>query len=148
MPNLSYAEKKARYKAKYPAKSAAYMLAYRATIRGTASSLLGAAKVRAKKYSVPFDLDTDFVLAKLQVGSCELSGMPLLLGWQGKGKGRPSPLSPSLDRAIPSLGYVKSNVRLVCVAVNLLRGDWGDAMLLQVATNLVAFLPSQMFKDT
>jgi hypothetical protein len=49
---------------------------------------------------------------------CSATGLPLA---HNKG-GEASPLSPSLDRIVPALGYVPGNVRLVCHRFNRLRG--------------------------
>jgi len=35
------------------------------------------------------------------------------------------------------MGYKKSNVRLVCFAVNRARSDWGDEVLLTIANGIV-----------
>lgn len=33
---------------------------------------------------------------------------------------------PSIDRVIPNLGYVYSNIRIVCFGMNAALGDWGE----------------------
>ena len=54
---------------------------------------------------------------------CEMTGVVLDVtatkGWN----------SPSLDRIIPERGYVYSNVRVVCYAMNCALGTWGEGVL-------------------
>lgn len=80
-----------------------------------------AAKHRAKKGWLPFDLDLhrEELRAKIYTG-CELTGIPFTLGgdrdWD----------SPSFDRIEPEKGYVYSNVRVICWALNSAFGYWGE----------------------
>ena len=83
----------------------------------------------------PYELDHDFVKRKLEAGICEATGLPLIRTAPDGVK--INPFTPSLDRIIPSLGYIPSNVRLVCFAFNRAKSDWGDEVLLQIATALV-----------
>ena len=39
--------------------------------------------------------------------------------------GKIDPFGPSLDRIIPELGYVASNLRIVCNMVNFAMNEWG-----------------------
>lgn len=81
-----------------------------------------------------FDLDAAWLKEKLASGICELSG--LQIERVAPGAYRTHPFAPSLDRIEPGLGYVKSNVRLVCFAVNRARSDWGDEVLMKIAIAL------------
>lgn len=52
------------------------------------------------------------------------------------------PFSPSLDRVNCSQGYIASNVRLVCTAVNFGLGQWGEEVFRTIArSTLGAELP-------
>jgi hypothetical protein len=53
-------------------------------------------------------------------GMCEVSGLKMIYTGQGK-----NPFSPSIDRIDSSMGYVKGNVRLVCLIANLGMSQWG-----------------------
>ena len=88
-------------------------------------------KSRCLKKGIPFDLDQheDDLNARLKVGVCELTGLPLRVG-----HGPRTWDSPSIDRIVPSLGYVHSNVRVVCVAANAALGDWGETVFRKIAT--------------
>lgn len=94
-----------------------------------AMCLVSAARIRARKKGIPFELTGDEI-AKLQmaidVGVCELSGVPFTL------TGPRSATSPSLDRIFPALGYVPGNVRVVCHALNAGMGDWGENELRRI----------------
>ena len=94
-----------------------------------AKALVNGAKVRAILKKLPFDLDKK-AIAKLQsridLGVCELSGVPLRFD------GGRTFDSPSLDRIEPALGYVYSNVRVICAAMNSALGNWGEDRLMAV----------------
>jgi hypothetical protein len=94
------------------AKDRAYQLKYRKLHR--AKDLIRHAKRRAEQKGVPFDLDDyeNEIQARINLGTCELTGFRFNLDcgrtWD----------SPSLDRINPTEGYVFSNIRVVCHAVN------------------------------
>lgn len=76
--------------------------------------LISAAKFRAKKRGIPFDLSPDdFNIPE----KCPVLGHvfepPKKNAWW----------SPSLDKIIPSLGYVKGNVRVISMRANMIKGD-------------------------
>lgn len=66
---------------------------------------------------IPFDLTVeDFVIPS----HCPVLGIPLSF-WHERGR-RPDG-TPSVDRVIPSLGYVKGNVRIISERANRLKQD-------------------------
>lgn len=76
-----------------------------------------AAKARAKKAEVPFGISpTDIVIPS----HCPILGIPLFkrTGRQGGG-----PNSPSLDRIVPSEGYVWGNIVVISNRANRLKSD-------------------------
>lgn len=78
--------------------------------------LLRRLKQRAMEQNVPFDLSLD----DLQIPThCPVLGKPLVIGG-GRGF---SDWSPSTDRVIPKLGYVKGNVQIISNRANLLKRD-------------------------
>ncbi len=105
------------------------------SLDGTMTLLLNYARDRARRLQLPFDLDREFLRQKLEAGVCELSGLPIER--VAPGNHRTHPFAPSLDRKEPTMGYEKSNVRLVCFAVNRARSDWGDEVLLTIANGIV-----------
>ncbi len=82
------------------------------------NQMLAAAKCRAKKLNLPFNLEiSDIYIPAI----CPLLGLPIVSGINKKSGN--SPNSPSLDRKIPSLGYVKGNVWVLSRRANLLKSD-------------------------
>lgn len=95
-------DKNAAYHAKY----------YRENL---ARNMLNRARSRANKKSLPFNLE----VADIQVPDvCPVLGITLVIGGVSGG-----PASPSLDRMIPGLGYIKGNVRVISKRANTLLSD-------------------------
>jgi len=77
--------------------------------------MIRAARMRAKKQSVPFDLSPDdFTIPDV----CPVLGIKIQ-----KQKGRFTANSPSLDKFIPVLGYIKTNVNVISHRANMLKWD-------------------------
>lgn len=76
--------------------------------------LVERARSRASKANLPFNLNRQSIVIPL---SCPVLGIPLKLG------STRSANSPSLDRIIPSLGYVEGNVRVISDRANRLKSD-------------------------
>lgn len=95
-----------------------------------ASRLVHNIRARAKKMGIAFDLDSHMtdIQRRIDAGVCELTGIPLDLD------GCLSFNSPSIDRIAPSAGYVYSNIRVVCFAMNCALNAWGEDVLLGVVT--------------
>ncbi len=89
------------------------------------------AKGRSRKFGVPFDIQLEYLesLWKAQAGKCLLSGLEF--------EPAPSPLSASLDRIVPNLGYVRGNVRFVVLILNIGMNKWGFESYLKVAQAVV-----------
>jgi hypothetical protein len=75
-----------------------------------------AAKYRAKKDGVPFNINPQDIKIPEK---CPLLGISLI---QRKGSGT-NHGSPTLDRIIPSLGYVSGNVQVISSKANLMKND-------------------------
>ena len=73
-----------------------------------------------------------FQLWVSQDACCALSGIKMT--WGG---GKLQPNSLSMDRIDPTDGYHAKNVRLVCHAVNMFRGQMNDVALLEMAKAIV-----------
>lgn len=86
--------------------------------------LRSAAQTRARKQDVPFGLTTAYLISLLhsQRGLCALTGHPLTFQSQRP----PLPTAASIDRIIPSRGYIAGNVRIICHIVNLMRSNMTD----------------------
>lgn len=73
------------------------------------------AKSRAKEKSLPFDLS----VGDLEIPNiCPVLGVPLCVNEKHVGAN-----SPSLDRLIPELGYVKNNVTVISHKANTIKNN-------------------------
>ena len=80
------------------------------------TKMLNSARTRAKEQSVPFDLSKeDIVIPDI----CPVLGIPLVASKNGS----PSSNSPSLDKIVPSDGYVKGNVAVISFRANALKSN-------------------------
>jgi hypothetical protein len=61
---------------------------------------------------------------------CPVLGLPLFRNQGGKAQG---PNSPTIDRIIPALGYVRGNVRVISSRANSIKSDSTPEELLRVA---------------
>jgi hypothetical protein len=73
-------------------------------------------KHRASRSGIPFNLEeSDIVIPH----RCPILDIPLFKST----KGHPDNNSPSLDRVVPELGYVKGNVRVISFRANKLKSN-------------------------
>jgi hypothetical protein len=97
--------------------------------------MMSHARARAKKIGIPYALQrmNKSIQGRIDFGHCEVSGLEFDLG---------SPVvvwnSPSIDRIEPALGYVPSNIRIVCFALNSAMGNWGLDKLLEITDAIKA----------
>jgi hypothetical protein len=103
-----------------------YAIRYRA--KHPARQLIQHAWANAKRRSLPFDLKQHVAEIEARVAPmlCEMTGLPL------KVNGTRDFNSLSIDRIVPKLGYVYSNIRIVCWAINAAMSYWGEATLKRV----------------
>lgn len=95
-------------------------------------------KHRAKKLNLPFDLEPDDIhIPKV----CPVLNIPLKRN-QGVGRRGASPNSPSLDRIVPELGYVRGNVMVISVKANSIKNDATPEELMRVACFYAQNYPS------
>lgn len=120
------ARRTAERRAKHAEKERAYARARRQKYR--ANELIRLAKVRAQRKGLAFDLDRHEaeITARVEKNVCEMTGIALrrdiAKAWN----------VPSLDRIDPQKGYVYSNIRVVCYALNCAMGTWGEAPLMEI----------------
>jgi hypothetical protein len=103
--------------------------------RATGRAWLYNLRARAKILDVPFDLTIEDLK---DPGLCPLLELPLSRS-VGEGTGGASN-SPSVDRIIPALGYVKGNVRIISKLANAMKQDATPEQLLTFARNIVEYL--------
>jgi hypothetical protein len=83
------------------------------------------AKNRSKKFKLPFNLDLNDIAVPTH---CPILGIELMVG-----KGRSVDSSPSLDRIVPELGYVKGNVHVISQKANTIKNNATPEELMKVA---------------
>ena len=106
-----------------PGKNAEHGRAFRRN--STAKYMVGNAKMRAKLKGLPFGITaSDIVIPD----ACPILGIPLVIG-----AGHHTANSPSIDRVVPSLGYVKGNFQIISLRANIMKSDASIKELLDFA---------------
>jgi hypothetical protein len=96
------------------------------------------ARQRAKQLGVPCTIKrSDIVIPEM----CPVLGVRLV-----KGRGGPCDSSPSLDRIIPSLGYVPGNVRVISQRANRIKND-ATSLELRLVASYIELSASQVNKE-
>jgi len=92
------------------------------------------AKQRARERGLPFDIDIDWVLSKVEQQDlrCSLTGIPFLS--EHNTSSYRHPFAPSLDRIEPKSGYTRENVRIIVFAMNVMLMDWGHTIFEKVVS--------------
>lgn len=84
-----------------------------------------AAKARAKKLDLPFNLTVDDVKSAWPIDNCcPVFGTTLANLSDAKGKVRED--SPSIDRRNPALGYVVGNIAIISMRANYMKSNFTD----------------------
>lgn len=96
---------------------------------------------RSRKKGFDFNITEKYLLRlwDKQGGKCALTDITFHDTFM-VGKNDRRPFIPSLDRINRKKGYVKGNVRVVCVAVNMALFTWGDEVFNEVSMRRVAKL--------
>lgn len=89
----------------------------------------------ARKRGLPFELTREQVAEMLAPMTCSVTGLPLVPEWDGDGR---NPWWPSLDQIDPCGGYRPDNVRVVCWAYNVMRGELDDDDVRRFAAALLS----------
>lgn len=69
-------------------------------------------------------------------GKCEVTGIPFSME-RPTGKNVRRPWAPSIDQIESGNGYGLSNIRVVCISVNLAMNQWGEDVLHRIAVGLI-----------
>lgn len=92
----------------------------------------------ARKRGQECTITVEMIDAMLAPMACSVTGLPLT--WE-RGSARTNPWSPSIDRLDNERGYMPGNVRVVCWAFNLARGEFPDEVVMTMAKALAARAP-------
>lgn len=87
--------------------------------------LLRNIKSRAARDNIPFNLTLEDLIAP---EFCPVLGIKLI-----RGRGQPEPTSPSCDRIIPELGYIKGNTQMMSALANVMKNKATPEQLLKFA---------------
>jgi hypothetical protein len=100
--------------------------------------MFSAARTRATKKNLEFDLTPDFVFEMYnnQNGLCSLTGLKLDTQLKLNNVNY-NPYAPSLDRIDANKGYTKENVRVVSVIANLSLNGFGDVVFDEMCRSYV-----------
>ncbi len=101
-----------------------------------ANDMLYCAKDRAKKKGLPYNLTKEFVVSKLKIGICPVTGLSFDMTMRPLGER--SQLVPTIDRKDPKIGYTIDNCQVVCWLYNRAKGDGTHADVMKLAEALVA----------
>lgn len=88
-------------------------------------AMLRSAKARASEVGVPFDLTEDDIAIPTR---CPVLHIPLIVG-----QAKATDNSPSLDRVVPLMGYVRGNVIVISNRVNRIKNNATVIELRQIA---------------
>jgi hypothetical protein len=106
-------KRKARYRKDNPVSTASAARLY--IFENKEKSLYWSSKARAKKLNLPFNLDhSDIVIPS----TCPVLGIKLEIN-----SGNSKDSSPSLDRTIPALGYIKGNIEVISHRANQIKNN-------------------------
>lgn len=92
-------------------------------------SAVGGAKARSKEQKVPFSIDTKYILS-ITPDKCPVFGTEFVFVG---GAGGNSAHSASIDKIIPSLGYVVGNVAIISARANAIKNNATPEEVMQVA---------------
>ena len=93
-------------------------------------AMLQRARKRAKQQGIPFDItESDIIIPTV----CPILNIPLF-----RGKNYPKGNSPSLDKIIPSKGYIKGNIQIISQRANLMKLDASKEELVKFAKWVLA----------
>ena len=80
------------------------------------------ARSRAIRDRVPFDLVLQDLI-DIAIDECPVFHTPFVWGISGLGKGKTRPDSPTLDRILPELGYIKGNIAFLSQRANRIKDN-------------------------
>lgn len=124
-----------KQKEDYIEKSAERSAKYYKSLNGRAMTLFKSGLRRNLNFNEIIDYDYLYILDKLKLGICEVTGIPF--DFDKPTSTCKNPFSPSIDRIDSSLGYCKSNIRIVIWQFNLMKGEMTDEQLFKLCKRVL-----------
>ena len=104
-------------------------------------NLLREAKKRSRRDRLPFSLVLEDIIVP---NFCPLLGIPLK---PGKGARGPTDNSPSLDKIIPEIGYVRGNIVVISNRANRIKSDSSPEEMALLLRGFRAIYPAWLLID-
>ena len=101
---------------------------YKRNGKGYYYSWANSLKQRAAERGVPYDIDAEYLMS-IQTTHCPALGIAFE---RRNGRGSNSPASPTIDRIVPELGYVRGNVIMLSRRANNIKSDGNVDEIAQV----------------
>lgn len=98
-------------------------------------SLMANTRYRAKRMGVEHTITKDWLVARLQVGLCEATGLPFDMGRSEST--HCNPRVPSIDRIDSTKGYTPENCQVVMVWYNVAKNDYIEDDILELMRAVV-----------
>lgn len=108
---------------------------YKRSISTKIGDMITRAKKRALEKNVPFNLVKEDIK---YTDMCPLLNIPL--NWEG---GPRNKNTPSLDRIIPELGYIKGNVRIISNLANMMKSYASFEELTEFSKNINKYMKNE-----
>jgi hypothetical protein len=101
--------------------------------KAVAKAMTARHRFNSRARGIPFQIESSdiYLLLKETGYRCAVSGIEF--SKRATAKGAPDPWCASIDRIDNRHGYVKGNVRIVCLAANLAMNRWGYNTLLRLS---------------
>jgi Mn2+/Fe2+ NRAMP family transporter len=99
-------------------------------------------RAKAKGIEDTITLEALRAVALRSAGKCEVSGVAFYMGHLTR-----HPFQASIDRIDSSRGYEITNVRFVCLSVNMCMAQWGASVFHTIAAATVAKRLRDLSKD-
>lgn len=101
--------------------------------RAVAKAMTARHRIHSRARGMPFEIESSYVYTLLKDTGfrCAVSG--IAFSKRATASGTPDPWGASIDRIENRHGYVKGNVRIVCLAANLAMNRWGYDTLLRLS---------------